>query len=374
MVSVLNPFYSSVGGVLFDKSQTTLLKCPPGKAGSYAIPGTVMSIGDGAFSGCISLTNVTLGSNVTSLSVGNLVCSECPNLTSITVSALNPFYSSVGGVLFDKSQTTLLNCPPGKTGSYVIPSTVTNIGDGAFSGCINLTGVTIPDSVTSIGDDAFYGCSSLAGVNFRGNAPAVGSSVFSGDTQATANYLTGATGWSSTLGGIPAVLWNPPVPYTYTTNNGTITITGYTGSGGPVDIPNAINFLPVTSIKTGAFYGNAAITSATIPGSVSTIGASAFSTCTNLACVILGEGVTGIEQSAFQHSTGLASITVPDTVTNIADIAFWYTGLTNFTIPSRVTRIGAYCFGYCPLSSISIPDSVTDIGYEAFWFFREVLV
>ena len=66
--------------------------------------------------------------------------------------ALNSVYSSVDGVLFNKSQTTLIQYPGGKAGSYTIPNSVTSIGDYAFSGCTSLTSVTIPNSVTSIGD------------------------------------------------------------------------------------------------------------------------------------------------------------------------------------------------------------------------------
>ena len=83
----------------------------------------------------------------------------CTSLTAITVDALNSAYSSVDGVLFNKSQTTLIQYPAGKAGtSYTIPNSVTSIGDSAFSGCTSLTSVTIATSVTSIGDEAFYDC------------------------------------------------------------------------------------------------------------------------------------------------------------------------------------------------------------------------
>jgi hypothetical protein len=161
----------------------------------------------------------------------------------MAVAANNSFYSSVDGVLFDKSQTMLIQYPGGVGGSYVVPSSVTNIGVGAFAGCASLTSVTIPDSVTSIGEGAFEGCgfrgggltsvtipnsvtsiganafedcASLTSVYFTGNAPTADASVFlldgsqgSSYTIATVYYLPGATGWSSTFAGVPAVLWNP---------------------------------------------------------------------------------------------------------------------------------------------------------------------
>src|SRR5450756_889581 len=92
-VDALNFFYSSLDGVLFNKSQTTLIQCPGGKAGGYTVPNGVTSIGSSAFSGCTSMS-------------------------AITVDALNFFYSSLDGVLFNKSQTTLIQCPGGKAGGY----------------------------------------------------------------------------------------------------------------------------------------------------------------------------------------------------------------------------------------------------------------
>ena len=110
-VDALNNAYSTVDGVLFDKDQTTVIQCPAGKAGSYTIANSVTSIGFGAFLWCSSLT-------------------------AITVDALNSVYSSVDGVLFNKSLTTLIQCPGRKTGGYTIPNSVTCIGEAAFSGSL----------------------------------------------------------------------------------------------------------------------------------------------------------------------------------------------------------------------------------------------
>ena len=116
----------------------------------------------------------------------------------------------------------------------------------------------------------------------RGNAPSLGGgNVFYGNL-ATVYYLPGATGWGPMFDGHPAVLWNSPsVPFNYTTNNGTITITGYTGSGGVVTIPGSVNFLPVTSIGDLAFFYCTNLTSVTIPNSVTSVGGGAFESCTS---------------------------------------------------------------------------------------------
>ncbi len=170
-VDALNSVYSSVDGVVFNQSQTMLVQWPGGKAGSYTIPNNVTSIGDYAFAGT-RLTNVTIlnnvtrigisaffGSDLTSVTIGISVTSigdhafaGCDSLTAITVDALNSFYSSVAGVLFNQSLTVLLQYPRGKAGSdYTIGNSVTNIGASAFANCFSLTTVTIGNSVTRIG-------------------------------------------------------------------------------------------------------------------------------------------------------------------------------------------------------------------------------
>ena len=82
--------------------------------------------------------------------------------------------------------------------------------------------------------------------------------------------------------------------FTVTTNNGTLTITGYDGPGGAVSIPAAINGLPVTSLGNKAFYDCTSLTNLTIPASVTSIGDHAFSFCSRLTGVKIPNGVTNI--------------------------------------------------------------------------------
>ncbi len=231
-VDALNAAYCSAEGVLFNKSQTTLIQYPGGKTGSYTIPAGVTTIGDSAFYSCDKLTGITLPDSLTSIgssafrvcssltvitipssvtSIGNSAFNQCSSLAAITVDALNPIYSSVDGVLFNKNQTTLIQCPGGKTGSYTIPSGVTTIGGWAISYCTGLTSITVPESVTSIGGSGFYYCTALRGIYFKGNAPGLGTQAFTYDTLVTIYHLPETTGWDSLFGGRPVVLWNPQV-------------------------------------------------------------------------------------------------------------------------------------------------------------------
>jgi BspA type Leucine rich repeat region (6 copies) len=95
---------------------------------------------------------------------------------------------------------------------------------------------------------------------------------------------------ATVLFALPAVV---QAQFNYTTNNGAITITGYTGSGGDVTIPDNINGLPVTIIGAGAFMNQFGVGSVTIPDSVTNIGNSAFQTCF-MSTVVIGNGVIGI--------------------------------------------------------------------------------
>ena len=341
-VDPVNPLYSSVNGVLFNKSQSTLIQYPPAEAGSYMIPGSVTTIENGAFISCMGLTSVTIPSSVTNM--GGETFFGCPNLATITVDELNRFYSDVDGVLFDKSQSKLIEYPGGRVGSYTIPDNVitigsdafyfceglTNvtiansvavIGEGAFQRCNNLSTVMIGSSVTNIESNAFTSCVSLIGIYFVGNAPSLGTDpfFFSGPI---IYYVAGTKGWGSTFGGVSTAVWNPELPFNYTINNGRIIITGYTGPGGVVTIPAVLSGLPVTTIASYAFFGCTNVTNVIIPKGVIDIGDSAFSLCINLAGVMIPNSVQQIGEYAFSGCTSLASVTIPDSVRGIGGSAF----------------------------------------------------
>ena len=134
---------------------------------SVTISNGVISIGNDAFSDCISLVNVTIPNSVTNIGFG--IFSGCTSLTAITVTTANSAYSSIDGVLYNRSKTTLIQYPGGKTGAFTIPNSVTYIRQSAFSDCSNLTSVTIPSSVTRIGEYVFRGCTNLTSITFEGS-------------------------------------------------------------------------------------------------------------------------------------------------------------------------------------------------------------
>jgi hypothetical protein len=156
--------------------------------------------------------------------------------------------------------------------------------------------------------------------------------------------------------------------YTYSTNNGAITITRYIGPGGAVTVPNTINGLPVVGIGNRAFafatFGNETFTNAnmmsiTIPDSVTNMGIQMFYGCGNLVSVTLPNFITTIGQEEFVACQSLAEITIPNSVNSIEERAFDFcTGLTNVTIGNSVTNIGHEAFWYCTsLNSVTIPKA-----------------
>ena len=277
---------------------------------SINIPNSVTNIGDLAFSGCSSLTNINIPNSVTNIgdkafynsesltkinipnsviNIGNSAFSGCSSLTKIIIPSSvvnmdgNPFLGWDGDlhneskafvyerqVLFNKDKTTLIAYRSKKT-SYIIPNSVTNIENYAFSGCKSLTSIEIPNSVSNIGNYAFCGCDSLASIEIPNSVSNIGNYAFSGCKSLTS-----------------------------------------------INIPNS-----VTNIEYGAFSGCDSLTNINIPNSVTNIEDSAFSWCKSLTNINIPDSVTNIGDHAFSDCSSLTSINIPDSVTNIGKSAFW---------------------------------------------------
>jgi hypothetical protein len=175
-VNPTNMYYGSTNGVLLDKTQTLLIEYPGGAVQSYTVPTNITVIEPAAFEYSPGVAGVTIGTNVTA--IGEYAFYDCTNLTAISVNSTNLYYSSTNGVLFNKTRTMLIQFPSGLGGSYTVPGTVTNIGDGAFGDAFGLTGVVIPNSVTGIGEETFYSCEKLASVMIGSGVASIGEDAF----------------------------------------------------------------------------------------------------------------------------------------------------------------------------------------------------
>ena len=139
---------------------------------SVTIPNSVTSIGDGAFNGCKSLQSITIPNSVRN--IGNNAFHGC----NICFFICNSTYFQNDDVcLFNKDKTAIVSRIKDCV-NYIIPNSVTKIGDEAFSWCESLQSVTIPNSVTKIGDYAFRFCGSLQSVTIPNSVTKIGDEAF----------------------------------------------------------------------------------------------------------------------------------------------------------------------------------------------------
>jgi len=385
-----NPSYSSEDGVLFDKAQAVLLLFPQGRGGSYSIPAGVASIGNSAFNSCLSLSSVTIPTSVTNLgdsafsgcsmlagitipnsvtnigdsafnscsrltnvaipssvtSIGQGPFSECLKLKAITVDASNPSFLSAGGVLFNKAQTLLIQCPGGLAGSYSVPGGVISIGGHAFDWCANLTNITLPDGVISLGDYAFQACTSLKSLALPPSLTSIGSYAFSLSGLTSATLPNSVTSLGDNAFFDCTSLRSIALPAAAT--NLAAWVFSYCSDLTSVAIPDG-----VTSVGNFAFQACTSLTNLAIPNSVASIGPYAFTMCTNLRSIALPGRLTSIGISAFAGCSGLTNLSIPNTVTNVGDSAFAScSALTEATLGKSVTEIGSGAFSSCPRLSV----------------------
>ena len=305
------------------------------------IPNSVASIGDSAFLGCISLTEIVIPNSVICLN-GNPFIGWKGKLE-----CLSPSFVYEDNILFNKDKSRIISFRNQKLTLYVIPNSVTSIGDSAFYDSRSLSNIVIPNSVTSIGDSAFEGCNSLGSLVIPNSVINIGKGAFK---------------WCKSLA--------------------------------EVVIPNS-----VTNIGEFAFCGCSSLAEVVIPNSVTNIGKGTFANCSYLADVVIPDGVTSIGNNAFMSCSSLEYISLPKSVICLNGnpffnwngkleclspnfiyednilfnkdksriISFRNQKLTSYVIPDSVTRIEDRAFSRCKsLVEVVIQNSVTSIGDRAF--------
>lgn len=410
--------YSIYGGVVSNGSACT---------GDVAIPEAVTKLGSSAFSNSLItsitlpeslreidthaflsanlLTTVNIPKNVTTL--GIQVFQSAAALTSITVAQDNPnFASSSDGVLFNKSLTTLIAYPIGKTAtSYTTPSGVTTIGERAFYETKLATVVFSPD-ITSIEMIAFFCSGPLTSYVFMGDAPTVGSGAISGcggDSLRKVFIKSGNNSFTldadDKWNGLSVLEFDHLA--TYDSNGGSAVGTGGFTTGGTLSAPTMPTREGYGFAGWSRTDGGASVTFPHAPGVTSDItmfanwledgnffcsgdlaGERATDETTNIftitdgvvsnggACtgdVVIPAGANSIGANAFELSA-MNSVSLPATLTSIGDYAFALsTALVELAIPEGVVSIGEWAFSSSELlETITLPASVNNIGNTAF--------
>ena len=382
------------------------------------IPDTVTSIPPYAFYKCSNITSIVIPDNVTS--IGDYAFYGCHSIANINIISIESWckIERLDNLMAygTNSKTFCLNGEP--VTELIIPNTVTEIKNRAFSNCTGITSIIIPNNVTLIGDSAFCNCSNLTSVTIGDSVTSIGSRAFY-DCHSIANInIISIESWCNIKG-----LGNLT---TYGTSDKTFSLNGESLT--ELVIPNTVMTIP-----SSAFLDCTNITSVTIGKNVTTIDGSAFSRCNSLETVywnatecenagsddypifghsnptimtiVIGDNVTKIPSRALYgcdvaninyigtieswcNIQGLGNVTrgtknktlsingeiitelvIPDTVTSIPVDAFLLcTNITSVTIPSSVTSIGSSAFHSCSnLASVTIESGVTTIDDVAFY-------
>lgn len=261
---------------------------------------------------------------------------------TITVTAPSrdfTFDATTGTIKKYNGNDAVVNIP-----SEINGTPVTTIGNAAFRDS-SVTSVTIPASVTEIGSNAFADCTNLTSVNYEGDW----------------SKLTIQSGNPAVEDAAKDAANEQLFDFEFILNNTAVIVISYKGTAADVTIPSRYKGKPVTVIDPVAFYNNSAVTSVTIPDSVTAIPDYAFGFCSQLTNISIPNSVTFIGFSAFNSCTSLKSITLPSSLSTIQSYAFYNCGnLKTIRIPVSVTSIGNCAFDVCPsLMTVTYPGSKT---------------
>lgn len=261
---------------------------------------------------------------------------------TITVTAPSrdfTFDATTGTIKKYNGNDAVVNIP-----SEINGTPVTTIGNAAFRDS-SVTSVTIPASVTEIGSNAFAGCTNLTSVTYGGDW----------------SNLTIQSGNPAVEDAAKDAANEQLFDFKFILNNTAVVVISYKGTAADVTIPSRYKGKPVTVIDPVAFYNNSAVTSVTIPDSVTAIPDYAFGFCSQLTNISIPNSVTFIGFSAFNSCTSLESITLPSSLSTIQSYAFYNCGnLKTIRIPVSVTSIGNCAFDVCPsLMTVTYPGSKT---------------
>lgn len=299
----------------------------------------VTEIGKDVFQGCVGLTKVTIPDSVKK--IGTWSFYMCKGLKNVDI----PANMEIGDSSFRQSGLEQVTVSGGSVGNYAfhridnlkkISINCETIGEEAFSGCDYLTDITLGENVKTLGDKAFYTCDALERVEIPSTVTDIGEKTF----------------------------YSCPALKEAIIRAGTVKAGTFYNCRALTTLVISDNATLDASFTAGNAYANGTLE--TVKIGKGEICNSAFSNCTNLTTVELGDGVTSIGKSAFLKCTQLPSITIGDGVISIGSGAFnGCTALTKAEIKSGA--IGDNAFQDCKsLTDVTLGDGVTSIGRNAF--------
>ena len=329
------------GNPLFDRNGSPIME-PDEKWAALTevvIEDGVTEIGNQTFQGCTGLTNVTIPDSVQK--IGAWAFYLCGGLKNVDI----PANVEIGNSSFRQSGLEQVTVSGGSVGQYAFHRNVSlkkidinceTIGDEAFSGCDYLTDITLGENVKTLGDKAFYTCDALERVEIPSTVTDIGEKTFYSCPALKEAIIRAGTVKAGTF-------------YNCRTLT-TLIISDNATLDASFTVRNAYASGTLETVKIGK----------------GEIGNSAFSNCTNLTTVELGDGVTSIGTSAFLKCKQLSSIAIGSGVISIGTSAFnGCTALANAEIKSGA--IGANAFQDCTsLANVTLGDGVTSIGKNAF--------
>lgn len=334
-VSPDNPCFSDYNGMLFNKDQTELIRCPRGKERDIKLPNTVLTLHAFCFYKC-NLSSFT-GLPRSVRKIGGYAFDGVKDLASTLVipdSVLDIGCCAFRGGYFDE---------------IILGNSVEIIREGAFEDCGRLTLLDIPGSVKTIEPEAFKHCGSLRDVTLNAGLEAIGEEAFAYcplKTLSIPGTVSSISPRAFMFCGSLESFDVSPLNADYSDIDGVLFDKNQTkllccpALRAQVTIPDT-----VTSIGDDSFFSNKAITSIVIPDSVTKIGVSAFYGCAYLEEVSLGRGVSIIYSSAFKRCTRLVTFTYAGTMSE------W-----------EAIRKDSSMFSDCPLLAVTCSDGQVSLA------------